>query len=128
VQRPWFKLTPCDEGFLESDPRRQVGVFDISQPAARVWEARSGMLIEQLRGHTDQVTSAVFSADGKTLLTASKDGVARIFPCALCGSLQDLLALAQNRVQRELTCEERQAYLHEEITCASAAPTATPTK
>jgi hypothetical protein len=39
VQRRWFKLTPCDEDFLESDPRRQVGVFEISQPAARVWEA-----------------------------------------------------------------------------------------
>ena len=38
MQRPWFKLTPSDEAFLDSAPQRQVGVFEIPQPATRVWE------------------------------------------------------------------------------------------
>ena len=39
MPRPRFKLTPADETFIESDPRRQVGVFDIPRPAAEVWKA-----------------------------------------------------------------------------------------
>jgi hypothetical protein len=37
MRRPWFKLTVCDEDFLRSAPQRQVAVFDIPQPADRVW-------------------------------------------------------------------------------------------
>lgn len=39
MPRPWFVLRPCDAEFLTSAPRRQVGVFDISQPAPQVWDA-----------------------------------------------------------------------------------------
>jgi hypothetical protein len=39
MPRPWFKLKPVDEQFLASAPQRQVAVFEIPQPAARVWEA-----------------------------------------------------------------------------------------
>ena len=39
MARPWFTLKPCGADFLTSAPQRQVGVFEISQPVARVWEA-----------------------------------------------------------------------------------------
>jgi Polyketide cyclase / dehydrase and lipid transport len=32
-----FTLQACDEDFFQSAPRRQVGVFEIPQPAAQVW-------------------------------------------------------------------------------------------
>ena len=38
MPRPWFKLQPCSEDFLGSGPGRQVGVFEVDQPAASVWE------------------------------------------------------------------------------------------
>jgi Polyketide cyclase / dehydrase and lipid transport len=38
MARPWFKLQECGDEFLASAPQRQVGVFDISQPAPRVWD------------------------------------------------------------------------------------------
>lgn len=36
--RPRFKLSECDERFLDSAPQRQVGVFEIQRPAQAVWE------------------------------------------------------------------------------------------
>jgi hypothetical protein len=39
MDRRWFKLKPCGEEFLASAPQRHVGVFEIPQPADRVWEA-----------------------------------------------------------------------------------------
>lgn len=39
MARPWFKLRESGEGFLSSAPQRQVGVFEIPQPAQSVWEA-----------------------------------------------------------------------------------------
>ena len=89
---------------------------------ARVWEASTGQSVAELRGHTGGVNSAAFSPDGRFVVTASWDGTAQIFACELCGSIEALLALARTRVTRELTCEERQTYLHENVTCQTAAP------
>lgn len=36
---------------------------------------------------------------------------------------EDLIALAKTRVTRELTCEERAQYLHEDVVCATPTPT-----
>ena len=39
----------------------------------RLWEAASGKLIRQLRGHQDGVLSVVFSPDGKTLASGGRN-------------------------------------------------------
>lgn len=39
MRRPWFTLQPCDQDFLAAAPQRQVGVFEIAQPADQVWAA-----------------------------------------------------------------------------------------
>jgi len=39
----------------------------------------SGREIHVLKGHTDHVTDAAFSADGKRVVTASEDNTARIW-------------------------------------------------
>lgn len=44
---------------------------------ARVWNTATGEEMLILTGHTKRVTSAQFSADGKSILTASHDGTAR---------------------------------------------------
>ena len=59
------------------------------------------------------VRGAAFSPDGQRVLTAGEDGTARVYVCASCGSVDDVLALARTRVTRALTSSERRQYLHE---------------
>ena len=61
-------------------------------------DAASGKELTLLRGHTSEVASAAFSPDGTRVVTASQDGTARIYACELCGSLNDLIALARTRI------------------------------
>jgi hypothetical protein len=58
------------------------------------------------------VIDAVFSPDGTRLVTTDEDGAVRQWML----DLDDLLALADERVTRELTDEECRQYLHSE-TC-----------
>jgi WD40 repeat protein len=46
---------------------------------ARIWDARTGRLLENLHGHASAVTSIAFAHDGSRLLTGSADGTARIW-------------------------------------------------
>jgi RNA polymerase sigma factor (sigma-70 family) len=45
----------------------------------RLWDPATGKLLATLTGHADTVSSAVFSADGKLLITGSFDKTARIW-------------------------------------------------
>lgn len=45
----------------------------------RVWRVGSGAPYYELRGHADTIRSAVFSADGRWLLTSSNDRTARLW-------------------------------------------------
>jgi hypothetical protein len=57
---------------------------------ARLWDWRSGTTILTLRGHIDRVYTAQFSRDGTMVVTASKDGTARLWrPPAHCQALID---------------------------------------
>jgi WD40 repeat protein len=89
---------------------------------ARVWEAATGREGATLRGHEGAVLNAQFSPDGRRIVTAGDDGTARIYVTYA----QDLIVLAKTRVARELTCEERVQYLHEEVVCATPTPVPTP--
>ncbi len=83
---------------------------------AKLWDAVTGREISTLPGHTGEITAADFSPDGRTVLTASTDHTVRQYVV----NIQDLLALAQTRVTRPFTPEERATYLGE------ALPTPTP--
>lgn len=37
MKRPWFKLTPGDESFLDSPPERMADTMEIARPAESVW-------------------------------------------------------------------------------------------
>jgi WD40 repeat protein len=80
---------------------------------ARLWDVDEERTISVLRGHKESVESAVFARDGAVIITASLDGTARVFSCDLCGSLDELVALAESRTTRALSARERERYLHE---------------
>lgn len=51
----------------------------IDDKVARVWNAGTGKLKFELKGHTDYVHSANYSPDGRFIITASSDSTARIW-------------------------------------------------
>ena len=55
-----------------------------------IWDVSSGTCIQTLEGHSDRVTSVVFSPDGKCCLTGSRDGTAKIWDVASGECLQTL--------------------------------------
>ena len=97
-------------------PDGRLIVTASSDETARIWDAATGKSLVTLRGFTDFVTTAEFSPDGTHVLTASDDGVARLHDCAVCGDLEEVLALARARIAetgRTLTPDERAKYLAE---------------
>jgi WD40 repeat protein len=72
----------------------------------RIWETQSGKLLTILTGQTGLIYSVAFSPDGQRVVTASQDGTAQIYVV----TTDELLRIAQSRVTRELTAEERIQY------------------
>jgi WD40 repeat protein len=99
--------------FHPADARFAVTASD--DGTARVWDVRLGRTLAVLRGHGDSpLCSAVFSPDGRSVLTAAKDGTVQIHAFEEAAPLEDLLRLAQerlNRLPRNLTPAERRKYL-----------------
>ena len=65
-------------------------------------------------GADSPLTSASFGPDGRRIVTTSEDGTVRRFDCVICGSLDDLEALAAERLGRlgrTLTDAERARYV-----------------
>jgi WD40 repeat protein len=89
---------------------------------AGLWDARTGQFFAPtgladpfLRGPLrGPITTAVFTADGLRLVTASGDGTVRTFLCDACGRIQSLIRLAKARLadlEITLNAAERRRYL-----------------
>ncbi len=79
----------------------------------RVWDEKTGKPLSIERSHEQPVNRVAFGADGKSILPASDDRTAKTSRCQTCGSIDDVLALANRRVTRGLTREERRTFLGE---------------
>jgi WD40 repeat protein len=84
----------------------------------RMWDATTGQEVVLLYRYEGEVWHVQFSPDGKYIVTIGGDSTPRIFVV----HIEDLIALAQSRVTRELSCEERVQYLHEDIVCSTVTP------
>ena len=116
-------------GRIESVAFSPDGSFLVSSGddgTARVWNGE-GEQIQVFEVGQLFVTSASFSPDGDNILVgvvSGEDtapdvvehdvdvrGITRIYSCDLCASFEQLLLLAESRVTRSLTPEERATYL-----------------
>jgi len=85
-----------------------------------VWDVSSGEPLVTFRGDAGQVLSVRFGPDGRRIMVAgASEAVARVFGCDLCGTTDEVVALAGSRVTRSLTEDERSRFLHEPATPAS---------
>jgi len=74
---------------------------------AKVWDAQTGTELFTLTGYEGWVTSAVWSSNGKRIATANaRDRVAQIYTT----DMDELLQIAESRVTRQLTAEEKEKY------------------
>jgi WD40 repeat protein len=63
-------------------PDGKLVVTASSDNFARVWDAATGALVRELKGHESRLESASFSPDGKSVVTASYDNTARVWDVA----------------------------------------------
>ncbi len=57
---------------------------------AKVWDARTGTALLELKGHTDGVTSVSFSPDGTRIVTGSDDKTAKVWDARTGTALLEL--------------------------------------
>ena len=84
------------------DGQRIVTASD--DKTAKVWDANTGKELFTLTGHYGAVWSA--SPDGKRIATAGLDGIVQIYTT----DMDELLQIAESRVTRQLTAEEKERY------------------
>lgn len=70
------ECSSLENSFFQGSERHLVTV---SGDCAYIWTTNPNVSPIELVGHTDQIETAVFSSDGKKVLTASWDGSARIW-------------------------------------------------
>jgi WD40 repeat protein len=76
----------------------------------RLWDSRTGALLAVLESGPTRLESVVVSRNGDIAVMAEK-GLERVFRCEVCGSLDDVRALALSRHPRQLTATEQHQYL-----------------
>jgi len=81
---------------FSSDGRWIVTAGPIS---AAVWPTDTGRVLFYLRGHSDLLTDAEWAPSGYRVTTASRDGSVRTYECVVCRPLEDLLAIARERLR-----------------------------
>jgi WD40 repeat protein len=75
----------------------------------RLWDSRTGVQLAALQSG-GELYDVGLSRKGE-IATLGEGEVVRIFPCIVCGSLDQVRALALSRSPRELTADERRRYL-----------------
>jgi len=90
--------------FYSPDGDRIVTASD--DKTAKVWDANTGQELLTLKGHEGWVMSAVWSPNGKRIATAGRDGIVQIHTT----DINELLQIAESRVTRQLTSEEKETY------------------
>jgi len=107
-------------------PGSTISTIQISQDGAviltassgdntiRLWDGATGALVSVLPYARDQE----LSTDGRFVMSKTGFGLPQLY----LARFADLLALAQRRVTRPLTCPERRDLLHEAVICPVATP------
>jgi WD40 repeat protein len=80
--------------------------------SVRLWE-RTGRLLGELGARSSVAQRVMFAPSGRSVAVI-RGNIVQLISCDACVPPEELVALAQSRVSRELTREEREKYLHEQ--------------
>ena len=80
---------PVNSAVFSPDGSRIVTAS--SDSTARLWDAKTGIVLATLSGHTGPVWSAVFGPDGSRVVTASDDNTARLWDATTGAALATLV-------------------------------------
>jgi WD40 repeat protein/serine/threonine protein kinase len=72
-------FSPDGTRVVTASSGRGPTLWDARTGAARVWDAKTGVELLALRGHTSHIWSAAFSPDGARVVTGSQDNTARVW-------------------------------------------------
>jgi WD40 repeat protein len=75
----------------------------------RLWDSRRGVALAVLQSGQGGIIDMELSRDGKIATLGT--GAVRVFRCEVCGSIEQVRALALSRNPRPLTPQERQQFL-----------------
>lgn len=87
------------------------------QPKPRVWDTSSWTPVMELETPDVETYAVQFVDAHNTISTLNSDQTVRLYSCPVCLDSPSLVALANARVSRDLTCAERVMYLREHLTC-----------
>lgn len=73
-------------------------VVTTAEKRARVYKADTEEFVSELRGHTDWVNTAAFSADSRRVVTVSRDGTARVWEVSSGATLAEFRKHADDAV------------------------------
>jgi len=65
---------------------------------ARIWETRTGKVVAVFQLQVGNEFDVAFSPDAQSVVTASDEGTVRLYSCEVCGSIENLLNTAKNRM------------------------------
>jgi hypothetical protein len=76
----------------------------------RIWQTTTGRELVTMRGHGASVEQVRFTPDGRPA-TAHGDSTIRIWQCEVCGPITEVRTKAGALLTRDLTAEERDAFV-----------------
>lgn len=79
---------------------------------ARIWKTTGTGEPLVVQGFGASVEAVLFASNDR-LVSTHDDGTVRVWPCQVCGPMDQVVQIAAKRVTRDLTDQERAAYLHE---------------
>lgn len=82
----------------------------LNDSTAELWETATGSHLARLMADEGEIRTLSFSPESNHAVVGGIFAPARLYECSACGSVDDLLAAARQRVPRELTAEERETH------------------